>query len=148
MTRMDTKGRAGLDAETLRLMYRHMLRSRLLDERLWVLNRHGRAPFWISAEGHEAAQVAFGMNLRPTYDWVAPYYRDLALTLVLGMTPLDHVLSVLQRAADPNSGGRQKAPPYGWRGPDPHTTRPAGGAPPVSTRVASRSRLVCVAKML
>ena len=51
MTRTETKARAGLDAETLRLMYRHMLRSRLLDERLWVLNRQGRAPFWISAEG-------------------------------------------------------------------------------------------------
>ena len=93
MTRTETKARAGLDAETLRLMYRHMLRSRLLDERLWVLNRQGRAPFWISAEGHEAVQVAFGMNLRPPYDWVAPYYRDLALTLVLGMTPKDHILS-------------------------------------------------------
>ena len=115
MTRTETKARAGLDAETLRLMYRHMLRSRLLDERLWVLNRQGRAPFWISAEGHEAVQVAFGMNLKPTYDWVAPYYRDLALTLVLGMTPKDHVMSVLQRADDPNSGGRQMPAHYGCR---------------------------------
>ena len=96
-------------------MYRHMLRSRLLDERLWVLNRQGRAPFWISAEGHEAVQVAFGMNLQPQYDWIAPYYRDLALTLVLGMTPKDHILSVLQRAADPNSGGRQMPAHYGCR---------------------------------
>jgi len=115
MTRTETKARAGLDAETLRLMYRHMLRSRLLDERLWVLNRQGRAPFWISAEGHEAVQVAFGMNLKPQYDWIAPYYRDLALTLVLGMTPKDHILSVLQRAADPNSGGRQMPAHYGCR---------------------------------
>ena len=52
VTRIEPRARAGLDAETLRLMYRHMLRSRLLDERLWVLNRQGRAPFWISAEGH------------------------------------------------------------------------------------------------
>ena len=55
------------------------------------------------------------MNLKPTYDWVAPYYRDLALTLVLGMTPKDHVLSVLQRADDPNSGGRQMPAHYGCR---------------------------------
>jgi 2-oxoisovalerate dehydrogenase E1 component alpha subunit len=115
VTRIEPKARAGLDAETLRLMYRHMLRSRLLDERLWVLNRQGRAPFWISAEGHEAVQVAFGMNLKPKYDWVAPYYRDLALTLVLGMTPKDHILSVLQRADDPNSGGRQMPAHYGCR---------------------------------
>jgi 2-oxoisovalerate dehydrogenase E1 component alpha subunit len=55
------------------------------------------------------------MNLRPGYDWIAPYYRDLALTLVLGMTPKDHILSVLQRAADPNSGGRQMPAHYGCR---------------------------------
>src|SRR6202163_2963591 len=118
MTRTETRARAGLDAETLRTMFRHMLRSRLLDERMWVLNRQGRAPFWISGMGHEAVQVAFGMNLRPSYDWVAPYYRDLALTLVLGMTPRDHLLSVLAKADDPNSGGRQMPAHYGcsqWR---------------------------------
>ena len=115
VTRTDAKDEAGLDAETLRAMYRHMLRSRLLDERMWVLNRQGRAPFWISGMGHEAVQVAFGMNLRSGYDWVAPYYRDLALTLVLGMTPRDHLLSLLARADDPNSGGRQMPAHYGCR---------------------------------
>jgi 2-oxoisovalerate dehydrogenase E1 component alpha subunit len=113
VTRTDAKDHAGLDAETLRTMFRHMLRSRLLDERMWVLNRQGRAPFWISGMGHEAVQVAFGMNLRSGYDWVAPYYRDLALTLVLGMTPRDHLLSVLAKADDPNSGGRQMPAHYG-----------------------------------
>ena len=90
----------GLDADAMRAMYRHMVRARVLDERLWVLNRQGRAPFVISCQGHEAAQVGIAMALRPGYDWVAPYYRDLALTLVLGMTPLDHLLATLARAGD------------------------------------------------
>src|ERR1700736_2461212 len=115
VTKTAAKDRAGLDAETLRAIYRNMLRSRLLDERLWALNRQGRAPFWISGMGHEAVQVAFGMNLRSGYDWVAPYYRDLALTLVLGMTPRDHLLSALARADDPNSGGRQMPAHYSCR---------------------------------
>jgi 2-oxoisovalerate dehydrogenase E1 component alpha subunit len=115
ITKADTRADTGLDGETLRTMYRHMLRSRLLDERMWVLNRQGRAPFWISGMGHEAVQVALGMNLRPGYDWLAPYYRDLALTLVMGMTPKDHLLSVLARADDPNSGGRQMPAHYGCR---------------------------------
>jgi 2-oxoisovalerate dehydrogenase E1 component alpha subunit len=111
----DTNSREGLDAETLRGMYRNMLRSRVLDERMWVLNRQGRAPFWISAMGHEAVQVAVGMNMQVGVDWLAPYYRDLALTLVLGMTPRDHLLSVLGKAEDPNSGGRQMPAHYGCR---------------------------------
>jgi 2-oxoisovalerate dehydrogenase E1 component alpha subunit len=115
LVRSDAVNREGLDAQTLRAMYRHMLRSRVLDERMWVLNRQGRAPFWISAMGHEAIQVAVGMNMEPGRDWLAPYYRDLALTLVLGMTPRDHLLSVLAKAEDPNSGGRQMPAHYGSR---------------------------------
>ncbi|MBJ7610050.1 MAG: thiamine pyrophosphate-dependent dehydrogenase E1 component subunit alpha [Candidatus Dormibacteraeota bacterium] len=111
----DFANREGLDVETLRAMYRHMLRSRVLDERMWVLNRQGRAPFWISAMGHEAIQVAVGMNMDPARDWLAPYYRDLALTLVMGMTPRDHLLSALAKAEDPNSGGRQMPAHYGSR---------------------------------
>jgi 2-oxoisovalerate dehydrogenase E1 component alpha subunit len=82
---------------------------------MWVLNRQGRAPFVISCQGHEAAQVGFAMALRPGHDWAAPYYRDLALTLVLGMTPKDHLLATMARADDPNSGGRQMPSHFGCR---------------------------------
>ncbi len=103
----DQSRQAGLDPDILRTMYRHMVRSRVLDERMWVINRQGRASFWISGMGHETVQVALGMNLRSGHDWVAPYYRDLALTLVLGMTPRDQLLAILAKAGDPNSGARQ-----------------------------------------
>ena len=96
-------------------MYRHMARARVLDERMWVLNRQGRAPFVISCQGHEAAQVGIAMALRPGYDWAAPYYRDLAVTLVLGMTPKDHLLATMARADDPNSGARQMPSHFGCR---------------------------------
>jgi 2-oxoisovalerate dehydrogenase E1 component alpha subunit len=111
----DAAQKAGLDAEALRTMYRHMARARVLDERMWVLNRQGRAPFVISCQGHEAAQVGIAMALRPGYDWAAPYYRDLAVTLVLGMTPKDHLLATMARADDPNSGGRQMPSHFGCR---------------------------------
>ncbi|HXA30598.1 MAG TPA: thiamine pyrophosphate-dependent dehydrogenase E1 component subunit alpha [Candidatus Angelobacter sp.] len=111
----DAAQRAGLDTDALRTMYRHMARARVLDERMWVLNRQGRAPFVISCQGHEAAQVGIAMALRPGYDWAAPYYRDLAVTLVLGMSPKDHLLATMARAADPNSGGRQMPSHFGCR---------------------------------
>ena len=104
-----------LDADLLRTMLRHMVRARVLDERMWVLNRQGRAPFVISCQGHEAAQVGIATALRPGHDWLAPYYRDLAVTLVIGMTPRDHLLAVLARADDPNSGARQMPAHYGCR---------------------------------
>jgi len=142
VTKPDAKDEAGLDAGTLRELYRNMLRSRLLDERMWVLNRQGRAPFWISGMGHEAVQVAFGMNLRPGYDWIAPYYRDLALTLVLGMTPKDHLLSVLARADDPNSGGRQMPAHYGC-----HRLNIISTGSPVGTQLLHAAGLALASRM-
>ena len=47
----------GLTPERLLQMYRQMLLARAVDRKMWVLNRQGKAPFVISGQGHEAAQV-------------------------------------------------------------------------------------------
>ncbi|MDQ6898826.1 MAG: thiamine pyrophosphate-dependent dehydrogenase E1 component subunit alpha [Candidatus Dormibacteraeota bacterium] len=96
-------------------MYRQMVLARAIDRRMWVLNRQGKAPFVISGQGHEAAQVGAAHALEPGKDWLFPYYRDLAFCLALGMTPLDFLLSVYARAADPNSGGRQMPSHFGLK---------------------------------
>ena len=88
-------------------MYRQMVLTRAIDRRMWVLNRQGKAPFVISGQGHEAAQVGAAAAMRPGVDWLAPYYRDLAFSIALGMTPLEFMLAVFARADDPTSGGRQ-----------------------------------------
>ena len=59
---------ADLTQDQLRSMYRDMVLGRLLDERILVLNRQGRAPFAISGQGHEAAQVGVGYALRRGHD--------------------------------------------------------------------------------
>ncbi|TCJ15080.1 thiamine pyrophosphate-dependent dehydrogenase E1 component subunit alpha [Rubrobacter taiwanensis] len=97
----------GLDEDDLLRMYRHMLLARRVDERMWILNRQGKAAFVISCQGQEAAQVGAAYNLRPGYDYVYPYYRDAGIVITLGMTARDQLLSLLARAEDPNSGGRQ-----------------------------------------
>ena len=106
---------ADLTQDQLRSMYRDMVLGRLLDERILVLNRQGRAPFAISGQGHEAAQVGVGYALRRGYDWLVPYYRDLTLVMVMGMEPRDHLMASLGRAQDPNSGARQMPGHYGSR---------------------------------
>lgn len=97
----------GLDEDDLRRMHRYMLLARRTDERMWVLNRQGKAAFVISCQGQEAAQVGAAYNLRPGYDYAYPYYRDFGITTFLGQTPRDHLMSLMGKAGDPNSGGRQ-----------------------------------------
>ncbi|MFW6075320.1 MAG: thiamine pyrophosphate-dependent dehydrogenase E1 component subunit alpha, partial [Chloroflexota bacterium] len=48
---------AALDHGLLRTMYETMLLARAVDERMWLLNRAGKAPFAVSGQGHEAAQA-------------------------------------------------------------------------------------------
>jgi 2-oxoisovalerate dehydrogenase E1 component alpha subunit len=88
-------------------IYYNMLRARRLDERAWVLHRQGKITFHISAIGHEAAQAGMAYALRRGHDWLAPYYRDLALLLCLGMTSRDFALGLFGKAGDPTSRGRQ-----------------------------------------
>src|SRR5437868_337163 len=96
-----------LDENVLTEWFHYMLLGRQIDYRFQVLNRQGRAPFIISCAGHEAAQIGIGWPLKPKYDWLAPYYRDVVLCMRMGMTPLDLMLSVLAKASDPASGGKQ-----------------------------------------
>lgn len=105
----------GLEESDLRRMHRSMLLARRIDERMWVLNRQGRAAFVISCQGQEAAQVGAAYCLRPGNDYLYPYYRDLAMMIVLGQGAREQFLSLLAREEDPNSGGRQMPGHYSSR---------------------------------
>lgn len=58
-----------------------------------------------TSRGHEAIQLACGMQLLPQ-DFVAPYYRDDSILLGIGMRPYDLMLQLLAKRDDPFSGGR------------------------------------------
>jgi 2-oxoisovalerate dehydrogenase E1 component alpha subunit len=104
-----------LPAAQLRQMYSDMLLARLTDERCWLLNRGGKAPFVISCQGQEAVQVGSVHALDRKLDWFAPYYRDLGVVMSLGMTPEEILRSVLGKQGDPNSGARQMPSHFGSR---------------------------------
>lgn len=58
-----------------------------------------------TSRGHEAIQVALGMQLLPQ-DFAFPYYRDDAMLLAFGLQPYDLMLQLLAKREDPFSGGR------------------------------------------
>lgn len=96
-----------LAAKDLLRIYRTALLARTVDERMWILSRQGKASFVLTPRGHEVAQVASALALRAGHDYVFLYYRSFAVGLALGVTPYELFLSVLARADDPHSGGRQ-----------------------------------------
>ncbi len=95
-------------------MYGDMVRSRELSDRMFALNRQGRAAFAVTGQGHEAAQVGSAHAIKRGVDWVLPYYRDVGVMVALGMSSYDILLGLFGKADDPTSGGRQMPCHWSW----------------------------------
>ena len=131
----------GLVDADLVAMYRVVALARAVDERMWILNRAGRAPFVISGQGHEGAQVGLAWPLRSGHDWIAPYYRSIATCLAFGMTARDLMLAQYAKAVDPSSGGRQMPGHYG--SPEHHIVSVSS---PVATQILHAVGIALAAK--
>jgi len=100
-------GEGRLADADLPAMYRLMALSRTLDDRVWQLNRQGKAAIAASVAGHEAAQAGCAWATDPARDHYFVYYREFTTLLAVGVTPEELLLGFLAKSGEPMSGGRQ-----------------------------------------
>lgn len=103
---MDASAPAQLiaDPDTALLAWRHMCRSAAMAA---TYDKNRTICYYVhaNARGHEAIQIAAGMQLEP-HDWVSPYYRDDAILLGCGWAPSELMLQLIAKGTDPFSAGR------------------------------------------
>jgi len=88
-----------LPREDLRSLFRHMVKMRVLDQRMLSLQRQGRVGFYGTATGQEAAVTGSAYALRPT-DWVFPALREMGVSLWRGTTIKDIVCQLIGNSGD------------------------------------------------
>jgi 2-oxoisovalerate dehydrogenase E1 component alpha subunit len=80
-------------------LYRRMVLSRELDERMVQLQRQGRIAFYIGAIGEEAT-VLGTVSALAQQDWLFPSYREHSAALFRGMPLVTFVCDLLGNAGD------------------------------------------------
>ncbi|MCC2677502.1 MAG: 3-methyl-2-oxobutanoate dehydrogenase [Pseudobdellovibrio sp.] len=107
---MATNQFGDLDKKTLTQIYQLMVKSRVLEERLIKIYRAGESYFWIGGPGEEAWGVPLGLLARkgqgPAFDFFHLHYRCTPTLLSLGLTMVDSIRLMMNRATDPSTGGR------------------------------------------
>jgi 2-oxoisovalerate dehydrogenase E1 component alpha subunit len=96
-----------MEKNKLKEILKTALISRSLDERIWMLNRQGRAAIAASGQGHEISQLGCVEALDSRKDHFLIYYRQFTLTLALGTTPEEQLRNFLAKEGDIMSGARQ-----------------------------------------
>jgi 2-oxoisovalerate dehydrogenase E1 component alpha subunit len=102
-----------LEAPDLQVALRHMLLTRLFDDRMLRMQRQGKITFYMKSTGEEAVSVAQAMALQPG-DMLFPSYRNQGLYVVRGRSLVDLMCQCLSNTHD-MCRGRQMPIMYHWR---------------------------------
>lgn len=101
MNQVETTTNASILLRAWQLMTTAKAMTELYEANFKFVSKYVHA----TSRGHEAIQIATGLQLTPG-DYLYPYYRDDALMLSIGMTPYDLMLQLMAKRDDPFSGGR------------------------------------------
>jgi len=103
-------GRFALPAERCLELYRIMVRTRTMEERMIKMSKSGEGYFWIGGPGEEAFNACLGLQVKkgcgPDYDYLHLHYRNSATLVAIGMPLIDGIRQMAMAATDPNSRGR------------------------------------------
>jgi len=103
-------GRESLPAELCLDIYRLMVRSRVMEERMIKMSKSGQGYFWIGGPGEEAFNTCLGLQVKkgqgPAYDYLHLHYRNSATLIAMGMPVIDAIRQMAMTATDPHSMGR------------------------------------------
>jgi 2-oxoisovalerate dehydrogenase E1 component alpha subunit len=130
----------GLAPAEVMELYRHMVTTRLLDERLVSLQRQGRIGFHVGSLGEEAAILGAAYAMRKS-DWIFPCYREFGAALMRGLELQVFVHNMFGNAKD-TVRGRQM--------PDHYTCRRVGWvsiSSPVGTQITQATGFAWGAKI-
>jgi len=94
-----------INQEILQKAYHLMSTAKMMAEKYEANKEITSKYVHATSRGHEAIQLAVGMQLKPQ-DWVSPYYRDDSILLGIGISPYELMLQVFAKKDDPFSGGR------------------------------------------
>src|SRR6187402_3325137 len=91
--------------EILKKAFELMCTAKAMTE-LYEANKDVTAKYvHATSRGHEAVQIALGLQLLPQ-DFLSAYYRDDSILLAMGLEPYELMLQLLAKRDDPFSGGR------------------------------------------
>lgn len=96
-------GPAALGPAELVRLYRFMLLTRILDERMLTLQRQGRIGFYGACTGQEAASLGAAAVLEPG-DWVFPALREGTVMLLRGYPLVPYLAQIFGNLGDPMKG--------------------------------------------
>lgn len=102
---IETKANPRIARNVLTQAFRHMATAKTMAEVYEDNFKQVSKYVHATSRGHEAIQLAVGMQLLPQ-DFVSPYYRDDAMLLGIGLPPYQLMLQLMAKREDPFSGGR------------------------------------------
>ncbi|MCB0481510.1 MAG: tungsten formylmethanofuran dehydrogenase [Flavobacteriales bacterium] len=94
-----------VDVQVVKRAFELMCTARAMSDKYEENAKETSKYVHATSRGHEAVQLALGMQLKPQ-DFVAPYYRDDSILLAIGMRPYELMLQLFAKRDDPFSGGR------------------------------------------